>query len=79
MTKPRINKDTNLADLATHYPHAARVLNIEYGLHCLGCFASAFDTLEAGAKIHGMTESEIEEMLQHLNEIIEKEGGDQDV
>lgn len=66
----KITKDTNLAQLTAKHPQAARVLNDEYGLHCIGCFASSFDTLEAGAKIHGMSEEEVEKMMERLNKVI---------
>jgi hybrid cluster-associated redox disulfide protein len=43
---------------------------LDYGLHCVGCFASSFDTLEAGAMIHGILEEELEEMVTRINEVI---------
>ena len=66
-----VTKDSNLGELAAQYPEAARVLT-EYGLHCIGCFASAFDTVEAGAKLHGMSDGEIDEMLVRANGEIER-------
>lgn len=64
-----ITKDTNIAELVFKYPVAAEVL-LDYGLHCVGCGASGFDTIEMGAKIHGMTSSEIEELVARVNEVI---------
>jgi hybrid cluster-associated redox disulfide protein len=63
-----ITRDSNLADVVFKYPEAAEVLT-DFGLHCVGCFASTFDTIEAGAKIHGMSDEEIGEMLERLNEV----------
>ena len=68
-TKLPITKDTNLGELISVYPHLAATLNDDYGLHCVGCFANAFDTLENGAQIHGMTDQDIEEMIQRLKKI----------
>ncbi|NMB69842.1 DUF1858 domain-containing protein [candidate division WWE3 bacterium] len=64
-----ITKDMNLGEVVYKYPESAEVLT-DYGLHCVGCFANAFDTIEAGAKIHGMSDDEIEEMIDRVNEVI---------
>lgn len=64
-----IEKDMNLGDLVIQYPIAAEVL-LDYGLHCVGCFANAFDTIEMGARVHGMSDEEIAEMLERVNEVI---------
>lgn len=63
-----ITKDSNLAELVNAYPETAEVL-MDFGLHCVGCIASSFDTIEAGAKVHGMSDEEIAEMLERLNEV----------
>lgn len=65
----KITKETNIGELAMEYPELARVLAEDYGLHCVGCFASSFDTLEVGAQIHGMTDQEIDEMIKRLKKI----------
>ena len=65
----KITKDMNLGEVAYKYPEAAEVL-LDYGLHCVGCFASSFDTIETGAKVHEMSEDEINEMLDRINEVI---------
>lgn len=65
----KINKEFNLAELVYKYPQTEEVL-LDYGLHCVGCIASSFDTIEAGAKVHGMTDEEIDEMLERINEVV---------
>lgn len=67
--KLKITKDTNLGELVLKHPETAEVL-LDYGLHCVGCIASSFDTIEAGAKVHGMSEEEISDMVERLNEIV---------
>ena len=49
-------------ELVEKYPNVIPVL-MGYGLHCVGCNFSQFDTLENGAKIHGIDEEEFELML----------------
>jgi hybrid cluster-associated redox disulfide protein len=65
----KIAKEMNLAELVYKFPETEEVL-LDYGLHCVGCMASSFDTLEMGAKAHGMTDKDIEEMLTRINEVI---------
>ena len=65
----RVSRDMNLGEIAARWP-AARSVLLDYGLHCVGCFASSFDTLEEGARVHGMSEEEIEEMVKEVNHAI---------
>ncbi|MFA4873026.1 MAG: iron-sulfur cluster assembly scaffold protein [Patescibacteria group bacterium] len=64
-----VNKEMNISELVARWPETRMVLS-EYNLHCVGCHASSFDTLEAGAKVHGMSEDEINQMMDDLNLII---------
>ena len=66
MKKIKIDKKTNIAELIEADPEMNDVL-YEYGLYCGGCAAAGFDTLEAGAKTHGLEDDEIEELIQELN------------
>lgn len=67
-----INKDTTLGDIVSEVPGAGEVL-LEHGLHCIGCHAARHESLEMGAKAHGMTDSEIEKIVDKLNKKLEKE------
>lgn len=66
----RITKDHNLGDLVLAYPEVAEVL-LDHGLHCVGCGAMHFDTIEAGAKLHGFTDEEVDELVLRINEVVE--------
>lgn len=69
-TKPKkITKDYNLGELVSKYPQTIEVL-LDYGLHCVGCGAMFFDSIEAGAKIHGYSDEEIDELVLRINEVI---------
>ncbi len=68
----KITKKTNFLKLMQNYPQLTQVLTEGYGLHCLGCMAAAFETLEEGAKAHGMKDEEIEKMVRDLNHQITK-------
>ncbi len=64
-----VTKDMVLGDIVERFPQAAFVMS-QFGLHCVGCHANVFDTVEAGAKVHGMSDSEIAEMLAEVNKVI---------
>jgi len=68
--KSKITRETNIADIIFKHPKTVEVM-MDYGLHCIGCALSPFDTIESGAKIHGMNNGEIEEMVEKINEVIE--------
>lgn len=65
----KISKDMKIDDIIEKYPNTIPIL-MGYGLHCVGCAFSGFDTLEQGAKIHGMPKEEFEMMLRDLNTTI---------
>lgn len=67
-----ITKYDLLGTLMQECPRAAELL-AEYGLHCVSCFASEYDTLEMGAQVHGMRDEEMNEMIAEINEQLEKE------
>lgn len=68
--KIKVTKESNIADIVFKYPQAAEVM-ASFGLHCVGCFASAFDTIEQGAQIHEMDEEEVDELIKEINKVIE--------
>ncbi|MFZ5424272.1 MAG: DUF1858 domain-containing protein [Patescibacteria group bacterium] len=68
----KVDRNTNIANIVFMYPQVEEVM-LDYGLHCAGCFANAFDTIGGGAEIHGMDEEELEEMIDRINEAIQYE------
>jgi hybrid cluster-associated redox disulfide protein len=69
--KKVVTKDMLLRDIITKYPEVAPIL-MGYGMHCIVCTFSGEDTLEVGAKIHGLDEEAINMMLKDVNLIINK-------
>jgi len=67
----KVTKDTTIGDIVDKYPQVVETL-MSYGVHCVGCHVSPFETLEMGFKGHGMGDSEVEEAVIRLNEVIEK-------
>ncbi|MBD3164172.1 DUF1858 domain-containing protein [Candidatus Woesearchaeota archaeon] len=62
----KITKDMNLKEIVQKNPKAAEIM-MEYGLHCLGCMASQFESLEQGCAAHGISEDKIDEMVKKIN------------
>ena len=50
------------------------------GLHCVGCSASTFETIEQGMTGHGMTQKEVNSLVNELNQSLEdKEENTEDI
>lgn len=65
----KITKTSNIQEIVEKHPQAAEVL-FEEGIHCLGCAASHFETLEEGLAAHGKSDAEIKIIIQKLNKAV---------
>ena len=72
-----ITRDMTIEDVFKRFPNKSQKLAQEMGnagLHCVGCSASTWETIEAGMYSHGMTDEQIDGLLGKLNAILaEKE------
>ncbi len=59
-----ITKKTSIMEVLRLNSQAREILS-RHGMGCIGCLASATETLEAGAKMHDV---DIETLLKELNE-----------
>ncbi len=66
-----ITKDNLINDFLKKNPEVAEIL-MAYGLHCVNCHFSEFDTIEDGAMVHGMSDEDIELMLKDVNKLIKE-------
>ncbi|MBI4149467.1 iron-sulfur cluster assembly accessory protein, partial [Candidatus Woesearchaeota archaeon] len=77
-----ITKDITVDEIFAKYPGKAQKLAhimTNAGLHCVGCHASTFETLEQGTVGHGMSPADLNNLLQKLNAALqsaEQETGD---
>lgn len=69
--KGPVTREMNLREVLEFYPDAGGVMT-SYGLHCVGCFANSFDTIEDAMKIHGMSEEVVDEMVEKINNTVTK-------
>jgi hybrid cluster-associated redox disulfide protein len=60
-----------IMEIITFCP-AARGILAEYGLHCVGCVGSAFETLREGCMGHGFGNEDIDDLLTDLNQIYDE-------
>jgi len=62
-TKGKITKDMKLGEVISKHPQTLIVFE-KAGLHCIECFGAAYETIEEGAKAHGI---DLEKLLKELN------------
>ncbi|RME54261.1 DUF1858 domain-containing protein [Candidatus Woesearchaeota archaeon] len=62
----KITKDMLISEAIQRSPESIEIM-MKYGLHCVGCHVSAFESIEDGAKAHGMSDKEIDEMMKEIN------------
>ena len=67
----KIKKTMLITELTRQYPECAMIM-MNHGLYCVGCGVAMYETLEDGAKAHGMSEQEIDHMVKEMNSAIQK-------
>ena len=63
--KQLITSETTVGQ-AMQYPGVVEILQ-EAGFHCVGCHANVFEPIGEGAIGHGMSESQVQDLLNKLN------------
>ena len=71
MTEEKVNKKMTLGEVVQKFPKSAEVM-MKYGLHCIGCHVATWETVEQGAKAHGLGDNQIEKMVDDINKAIAK-------
>jgi hybrid cluster-associated redox disulfide protein len=69
-----IARDMMLGDLVQDHPEAA-MLMAKRGMHCVGCGMAAWETIEQGARAHGMSEEDIDKLIEEMNKLAGKKPG----
>jgi len=69
-TKSKVHRNTLIIDVLRAYPQA-RAVFAAHGMGCIGCMGSEVETIENGARMHGIN---VEALLVELNELIDEEG-----
>ncbi len=71
-TEQKITRDMTIGEVVQKYPSIVEVL-LDHGIHCVGCGASYFETLEEGFAGHGISDEEIDSIVKELNDAIPAE------
>ena len=66
-----ISRTTTIGEIVEKYPQTVETL-LSYGVHCVGCHVSPFESLEDGFRGHGLSEEKIDDAVIQLNEVVEK-------
>ena len=69
----KITKDTTIANVVSENPKHATLLTeimTGFGIHCVGCGASTFETLEQGILGHGFSEDQLNSLIVDLNKAV---------
>ena len=67
----KITKDMKIGKIVRKYPAAVPVM-LNYGLHCVNCPIASMESLEKGAKAHGLSDEQIDRLLKEMNEVVEE-------
>ncbi len=68
-----VSREMTIEDILNMFPNKAQRLSQEItnaGLHCIGCHAAVWETLEAGMMKHGKSDTQIDELVKRLNELL---------
>jgi len=70
-----VSRQMTIEQIFSSFPQKAQRLAQEItnsGLHCVGCQAATWETLEAGMLGHGFAEEEIDALVDRLNAILKE-------
>ena len=62
-----ITKDMAIGEVVEKYPETVEVF-MSHGLRCMGCMMAMMETIEQGARSHGI---DPKKLLKELNSVIE--------
>ena len=65
-----VTRETIIGDIIRKQPFSVEIF-MDYGIHCVGCHISDFETIEQGVMGHGFSEGELLDIINELNELIE--------
>lgn len=71
----KIHAQMTIEEILGMFPNKAQKLSQEItnaGLHCVGCHAATWETLEGGMFGHGKSAKEVENLVNRLNALLEE-------
>lgn len=61
-----VSKDMTIGEVVQSHPEAVDVM-LSRGFHCVGCHVSPYETIEQGARGHGMSEADVDDLISEIN------------
>lgn len=68
MENNKMKKEMTFLKVLEKYPYLSKIF-AKYNLHCVFCPLARQETIEEGAKVHGLS---VEKLVKELNQEIEK-------
>lgn len=71
-----ITREMTIKEIFSNFPSKQQKLAHEltrFGLNCVGCSASTWETVESGVFRHGMAEEQLQDLLNKLNDVLKQE------
>jgi len=72
----KITRDILISEILAKNPNKSAILAemlLDFGIHCIGCGASTFETLGQGVLGHGFSEQQLDKLIDDLNKVISEE------
>lgn len=69
----KITKEMLISEILIQNQDRAQILSeimIDFGIHCVGCGAASFETLEQGVLGHGFSEDQLNKLVEDLNKAL---------
>jgi len=73
--KASIHRQMTIEEILSLFPHKSQRLSQEItnaGLHCVGCHAATWETLEVGMFGHGMSSEQVDKLVARLNALLDE-------
>ncbi|MBI4159373.1 iron-sulfur cluster assembly accessory protein [Candidatus Woesearchaeota archaeon] len=65
-----ITKETTIGEALQIFPGSAEIM-LNYGLHCIGCHVNPYESIEGGAKGHGLDDKTVNKIINDINKALE--------
>lgn len=66
-----VDKSQRISEVIKKHPEASHIM-MRHGIHCVGCHAALFETIEQGSMAHGMSDKDIDSMVEEINKNLKK-------
>ncbi len=65
--KKKVDKKMKIDEVLERWPELGSVLAEKYGFRCVGCPMASQESLEEGARAHGMSDEKIDDLVKDLD------------